>query len=210
MIDIAAAPTPLPKRYSLGPFRYASNRKATGFAGGYYFKEIIMKILNVVILRCLQSLVLFTAFLIPNISYAGLFGPSNYDECILDSMKGVTNDKAAISIKNACWNKFPSKKVAVEPNWPDNEISLISISDLTLSEDKFQPKGTVTLYGNVYNGNKNKFLRRFTIEVSYKNGTKRLYNVSNFVGDSFSTQPFGVIIDSGEIKGVKVVDASSV
>lgn len=164
----------------------------------------IMKILSVVILRCLQSLALFTVFLIPNISYAGLFGPSNYDECILDAMKGVTNDKAAISIKQACYNKFPPKKVEVEPNWPDNEIALISISDLTLSKDKFQPNGTVTLHGNVYNGNQNNYLQHFTIEVTYENKTKRLYIVSEIVS-ILTTRPFSVVIGSGKIKDIKVV-----
>ena len=43
------------------------------------------------------------------IASAGLFGPSNYEECILDSMKGVTSDMAARAVAQACRSKFPQK-----------------------------------------------------------------------------------------------------
>lgn len=166
-----------------------------------------MKRFVIVILGYLGFLVaaLFTVFLIPNISYAGLFGPSNYDECILDSMKGVTNDKAAISIRNACWNKFPSKKV--ESKLSASEISLIDISDLTLIEKSYQSPGTVTLSGNVYNGNKDKELNFLTIEVSYKNGTKRLYRAFVIHGVSpLTTKGFEVTVDySSKIENCTVV-----
>ena len=45
---------------------------------------------------------------------AGLFGPSDYDECILDSLKGVTSDTAARAIETSCRAKFPFKKVEKE------------------------------------------------------------------------------------------------
>jgi hypothetical protein len=38
---------------------------------------------------------------------AGIFGPSNFDECVLDAMKGVTSDVAARAIYASCRNKFP-------------------------------------------------------------------------------------------------------
>jgi hypothetical protein len=44
------------------------------------------------------------------VSSAGLFGPSNYDECVLDRMQGVKSDLAARVIIAACSNKFSSKK----------------------------------------------------------------------------------------------------
>lgn len=40
---------------------------------------------------------------------AGIFGASNYEECVLDNMKGVTNDVVAYSVRNACSAKFPPK-----------------------------------------------------------------------------------------------------
>ena len=47
-------------------------------------------------------------FLIPLNASAGMFGPSNYWECILDEMPGVKNDTVAIAIVRKCQKKFPS------------------------------------------------------------------------------------------------------
>jgi len=43
-------------------------------------------------------------------SYAqfGLFGPSDYDECIIEGMQGVASDVAAVAVRSACREKFPS------------------------------------------------------------------------------------------------------
>jgi hypothetical protein len=41
----------------------------------------------------------------------GWFGPSNYEECILKNMKGVTSDKAVLEIRKACRAKFPKKPI---------------------------------------------------------------------------------------------------
>lgn len=38
-------------------------------------------------------------------SRSALFGPSNYNECIVDAMKGVTSDVAASAIKQSCRDK---------------------------------------------------------------------------------------------------------
>lgn len=45
----------------------------------------------------------------PLIGNAGLFEPSDYHECIMESMKGVTNDVAARVIASSCREKFPKK-----------------------------------------------------------------------------------------------------
>jgi hypothetical protein len=42
---------------------------------------------------------------------AGLFGPSNFEECILDQMKGIKSDTAANAVTYACRAKFPPKEV---------------------------------------------------------------------------------------------------
>ena len=39
-----------------------------------------------------------------------LFGPKNYEDCVIDGMKGVTSDVAAKEIKQACRKKFPIKE----------------------------------------------------------------------------------------------------
>ena len=43
-----------------------------------------------------------------NYSYAwSLLGPSTLEDCILENMKGVTSDDAALAIRVACMKKFP-------------------------------------------------------------------------------------------------------
>lgn len=48
-----------------------------------------------------------------------LFGPKNYDECILENMKNVNNDIAAREVKKSCRMKFKDKEVDNSPrhNW---------------------------------------------------------------------------------------------
>jgi hypothetical protein len=40
---------------------------------------------------------------------AGLFGPSNYEECVLENMKGIQSNTAAGAVMQACRKKFPQK-----------------------------------------------------------------------------------------------------
>jgi L-cysteine desulfidase len=40
-----------------------------------------------------------------------LFGPKNYDECVLENMKGVSTDTAARLVANSCHEKFKEKEV---------------------------------------------------------------------------------------------------
>ena len=58
--------------------------------------------------------------LFPTAALAGLLGPSNYDECILENMKGIGDRTAASAIVLACRSKFPEKKAAA-PRGPANE-----------------------------------------------------------------------------------------
>ena len=45
-------------------------------------------------------------FTIINVSYAGLFGPQNYDECILDKIDKMKNEAGVKALKDACFSKF--------------------------------------------------------------------------------------------------------
>lgn len=55
----------------------------------------------------LAALVLLA--LIANPIHAGWFGPGNYDECVLENMKGVQSERAAREISFACRRQFPAK-----------------------------------------------------------------------------------------------------
>lgn len=49
----------------------------------------------------------------PKVSSAGLFGPSDYEECILENMKGVSGETAASLVANSCRTKF--QKAVLSP-----------------------------------------------------------------------------------------------
>lgn len=51
--------------------------------------------------------IIIMVFFSPMITNAGFFGPSSYEECILENMKDVKSDQAAREIQRACRNKFP-------------------------------------------------------------------------------------------------------
>jgi hypothetical protein len=58
-------------------------------------------------LRKIPVLLLPLVVLSPSTSYGGPDGPSNYDECIVDALKGVSSDVAARAIIESCGNLFP-------------------------------------------------------------------------------------------------------
>jgi len=41
-------------------------------------------------------------------TYAGLFGPDNYEDCILEGLKDAKTDLAVKLVNRACFDKFPS------------------------------------------------------------------------------------------------------
>jgi hypothetical protein len=116
---------------------------------------------------------IFLIFLIvPVVSFARWFGPSNYDECVLDSMKGVTSDLAARAIMRSCSEKFPKKK----PNEIPAPLSVVS----QLDGRARMSYGFVK--GNIYNGNKDWTITQVTINILVKDKSSaqkspREYNV---------------------------------
>lgn len=63
----------------------------------------------------IKSIMLAVAGLLPfGLAQAGLFGPSNYDECVLDGVKDAKTDMAARLVAQACRNKFPVKTEPIE------------------------------------------------------------------------------------------------
>ena len=53
--------------------------------------------------------------LCPTISHGEQSGPSNYDECVIDALRGVSSDVAARAIIDSCQNLYPESKRESEP-----------------------------------------------------------------------------------------------
>jgi len=70
-------------------------------------------------LRKLPALLLPFVVFCPSISHGETDRPANYDECIVDAMKGVSSDVAARAIIDSCRNLYPvSPREAAPPVAP--------------------------------------------------------------------------------------------
>jgi hypothetical protein len=58
----------------------------------------------------MNRFLLFFIFVFSN-SYAGLFGPSNYAECVLEGLKDATNSTSAQLLDKACTKKYQKEGV---------------------------------------------------------------------------------------------------
>ena len=130
--------------------------------------------------------VLLSLVFYSNGSPAGFFGPSNFDECILESMKGVTNNAAAKAIYHACRSKFPIKK-------PDiSKTRELSPAEYRLLTGRAGHSYGNVFKGNIYNGNKNITIYQITFYVTTKIDGKKI--TRNYI-DEVSIPP----LSTGEI-----------
>ena len=74
---------------------------------------------------------------------AQLFGPRNFDECILENMTGVESDRAARAIEQSCFETFPPAKGAA--------LSEAELMKLEIEGGRWLDYGTVNVM--LYNGN---------------------------------------------------------
>ncbi len=64
----------------------------------------------------MNHIVLDIVFL-ASLSVSGLFGPNDYNECILKNMKDATGIISALNIRKACESKFPDKEKKGSSSW---------------------------------------------------------------------------------------------
>lgn len=97
--------------------------------------------------------------------HAQWFGPDNYDECILEGMKGVTSDLAAAEIRQACRRKFNQKSSLPERvKVPDEVLANLSGTG--------GMNGFGGFSGEIYNGNSDWVINKVTIRlVAADNGS---------------------------------------
>lgn len=114
-----------------------------------------MRVKNVV-------LALGASLFFPLAATAGWFGATNYDECILESMKGVTSNTAAAAINRSCRAKYPVKERS------DSEVPANVVSQL----DGRAGYSFGYFKGAIYNGNKDWTITQLTIALTPKSKDK--------------------------------------
>ena len=81
---------------------------------------------------------------------AGLFGPSDYDECIIEGMQSVQSDRAADFVAASCFKKFPvqENRTAVEGPASEDWRKLSNISIKIDSENDNSSNNESSLASN--------------------------------------------------------------
>lgn len=118
-------------------------------------------------------------------------GPSTYEDCLLQNLKGDKDKFAAQAIMMACEQKFEEKKPTVK----SNELKPWEVSSIT-------GRGGIG-FGNsfhvtLYNGNKNITVSEVTIEVKATIGAKQVetpYKLNVFIPpQTTSEKNFDIIV----------------
>ena len=130
-----------------------------------------------------ETLLLFCfTFLFSSIAFAGWFGgPSDYDECILESMKGVTSDVAARLVRQSCQKKFPKET---------SEFKSMELPDLVLN--KIEGKAGITgigyYEGTIFNGNPDWYITSLTVRIE-DNQSKKYRDYEAYLKSKSSPLP---------------------
>lgn len=109
-------------------------------------------------MRARSLIVASAAAFTHSLASAGIFGPNNYDECVLAAMKGVTSDIAARAIMRSCREKYPPK-VPASVNLPPAALAAI---DGRARMDTVE----TSLVGDIYNGTNNWMLTSITVRLT--------------------------------------------
>ena len=102
------------------------------------------------------------------------FGPKNYNECIIENMKGTTDSLAARHIALACANEFPDSTPSYTPPEPppkckQRQLTTAEKSLVKYGEAKITGYRSNVLTMPVYNGNDKIEIHAVTIELSADN-----------------------------------------
>jgi hypothetical protein len=98
----------------------------------------------------------------PSLPARSLSDPGNYDQCVLESMKGITSDRAADQAKQFCREKFSEMKLHQADLPPDAFGKLIIHAGF----------GYGVFSGNIYNGNNDYTVTRITVLLTPGGKTK--------------------------------------
>ena len=107
---------------------------------------------------------------LPVNAYSGWFGPKDFDECIIEGMKGVQSDVAAKLVYQSCLKKFPPKKAKVP------EKTKLPIEALEKLTGHAGLKSSGYFSGNIYNGNSDWTVTELIIDIREKDSIKKSIN----------------------------------
>lgn len=100
-------------------------------------------------MKHIKYLTALVVLLLPISAFAGLFGPSNYWECILEEMPGVKNDPSAIEVIRKCRKEFPTTS-EVEKKSPIIGIKTSGECVLEYAKDVSSPRGAKLIRAACY------------------------------------------------------------
>lgn len=124
-----------------------------------------------------------------------LLEPKDFDECILENMKGVTSDVAARQIRKSCRSKFP---------YPSEKVTECTLQDFSTPEyNKLEASASITDYGyfqgNVYNGSQ-KTIREILITYKSKNNKWLEYKITDLNIKPLTSGDFSTAVHDNKIK----------
>ncbi|EOV0863723.1 hypothetical protein ACOKWP_004531 [Vibrio parahaemolyticus] len=125
---------------------------------------------------------------------AGCGQPKDFDDCILQSMKGVDSDLGAEQIYMSCRKKFPEGSEYRGKERALNTLELMNLNGR--AGIQFQD----VYRGSLYNGNKGITVTSVTISIESKLGEKtdtRHYEIKNEL-PPLSTRSFSIKILAGD------------
>ena len=135
-------------------------------------------------------------------------GPSDYDECILENMKGINDKTAAGLVMQSCMAKFPTEGVSVEKcplrSMTKDELSLLEVNGRTGYRSDL-------LEFSVYNHNKVAELHELTVSLVAQNYKfPQEYTVSTFVRPRSADNSIGISVAETPISmGFAVVEGKT-
>ena len=127
--------------------------------------------------------ILYFSFAIFLISSGGagawsLLGPTNYDDCILEKMKGVTDNLAAGAIMRACASKFSGSTTPAAEGCKLRPLTASEFSKLTFNGG-FKPYNQNSFEVEIYNGNREITVNTMVVKITEdRKKTSQLYKMT--------------------------------
>lgn len=149
----------------------------------------------------------------PHANAGWLGGPSNYDQCITESMKGITSDVAARAVLQSCRKQFPEPTSSISPLPPDALRAVTGRAGLRDGmahvRDAFGKMGAKSYInefgGDIYNGTPDWTLKSVDVVVEWTDQGKNQQRTFRAVVDipPLTEKPFEVEANVGSADEIK-------